>query len=262
MSHTNLGLPALPGVPDMDAISTEFAQLGLGDILDRTISLDQIPPGKRAVLYLRVSDPSQVKTDYDPLGQSIPSQRMACQRKADELDVTIIDEYVEPGESATEMTKRIAFRQMIARITQLKDVDYVIVYMFSRMARNRFDDAILGVALNQLGVSLVSATERIDETPTGQLLRGMLAVVNEYQSKASGVDISFKMGEKAKRGGTLGLAPLATAMSSTPPKDAKSAPSKSTSNEHPPSSSSPSSCTPPATTACATSPKNSPTEAC
>ncbi|WP_284234350.1 hypothetical protein [Arenivirga flava] len=36
----------------------------------------------------------------------------------------------------------------------------------------------------------------------------MLAVINEYQSKASGADIAFKMGEKARRGGTLGKAKL------------------------------------------------------
>ena len=33
---------------------------------------------KRAVLYLRVSTPSQVKTDYNPEGISLPAQREAC----------------------------------------------------------------------------------------------------------------------------------------------------------------------------------------
>jgi len=31
--------------------------------------------GKRAVLYLRVSDRGQVENDYDPEGNSIPAQR-------------------------------------------------------------------------------------------------------------------------------------------------------------------------------------------
>ena len=38
---------------------------------------------KTAVLYLRVSTASQVQTDYDPEGISIPAQRLACQRKAE-----------------------------------------------------------------------------------------------------------------------------------------------------------------------------------
>ena len=167
-----------------------------------------IPPGKRAVIYIRVSSPGQVKTDYDPEGNSLPAQRKACHRKADQMGLTIIDEYVEPGRSATEMSKRIAFRQMLARIRAERDVDYVIVYKLSRLARNRYDEALVGVDLAKLGVTLVSATEAIDETPVGQLMQGMLAVFNEYQSRESGADIAYKMGEKAKRGGTIGVAKL------------------------------------------------------
>ena len=61
---------------------------------------------KRAVLYLRVSTVSQVHTDYDPEGISIPAQRVACQRKADQMGVEVVDEYVEPGKSATNIEKR------------------------------------------------------------------------------------------------------------------------------------------------------------
>lgn len=204
----DFNLHSLIGVPNITALSDEFEQLGLGRILDDTLSLDEVPPGSRAVVYLRVSSEQQTRTSYDAHGQSIPAQRVACQRKADELGVTIIDEYIEPGKSATEMSKRPAFRQMLARIQAQGDVDYVIVYMMSRMARNRYDDALVGIALKKMGVTLVSATERIDETPTGQLMQGMLAVINEYQSKASGADIAYKMGEKVKRGGSVGRAPL------------------------------------------------------
>jgi site-specific DNA recombinase len=204
----DFNLHNLIGVPDVATLHDGLEQLRLGDILGDTVSLDEIPPGSRAVAYLRVSSEQQTRTSYDAHGQSIPAQRVACQRKADELGVTIIDEYIEPGKSATEMSKRPAFRQMLARIQQQGDVDYVIVYMMSRMARNRYDDALVGIALKKMGVTLVSATERIDETPTGQLMQGMLAVINEYQSKASGADIAYKMGEKVKRGGSVGRAPI------------------------------------------------------
>ena len=106
---------------------------------------DGIAPGKRAVVYLRVSTPSQVNTDYDPEGISLPAQRKACYRKADQLGITIVDEYLEPGKSAREMTKRVAFQQMLDRIRTQRDVDYVIIYKLSRMARNRFDAKRLGL---------------------------------------------------------------------------------------------------------------------
>ncbi len=164
--------------------------------------------GDRAVIYLRVSSPGQVKTDYDPEGISIPAQRVACQNKANQLGLTIVDEYIEPGRSATEMSKRVEFQRLLARIRNHQDVDYVIVYKLSRMARNRFDDAIVMADLRKRNVTLVSATESIDDSPVGQLMHGILATFNEYQSRESGADISYKMGQKARNGGTLGRARL------------------------------------------------------
>ena len=166
------------------------------------------PPGSRAVIYLRVSSKGQVNTDYDPEGISIPAQRISCQRKAEALGLTIVQEYIEPGRSATEMTKRVAFQEMLERIRRDRDVDYVIVYKLSRFARNRTDDAIVMADLQKRGVTLISATEQIDATPVGQLMHGILAAFNEYRSREDGADIAYKMSQKAKNGGTLGRAPI------------------------------------------------------
>ena len=163
---------------------------------------------KRAVLYLRVSTPSQVNTDYDPEGISIPAQRKACERKAAQMELDIVREYVEPGRSATKMDQRPVFRSMLDDIKNERDVDYVIVYKFSRMNRNRVDDALVLMNLRKYGVTLVSATESIDDTPVGQLMHGLLATFNEFRSAKDGADIRYKMGEKARKGGTLGRAPL------------------------------------------------------
>jgi DNA invertase Pin-like site-specific DNA recombinase len=163
---------------------------------------------KTAVLYLRVSTPGQVNTDYDPEGISIPAQRQACERKALQLDVEIVDEYVEPGKSATTIDKRPIFQQMLQRLKNDHDVDYVIVYNLSRLNRNRVDDARVLVALRACGVTLISAQENIDETPAGQLMHGILAAFNEYRSTADGADIRYKMGQKVKHGGTVGQAKL------------------------------------------------------
>ena len=161
-----------------------------------------------AVLYLRVSTPSQVNTDYDPEGISIPAQREACLRKAAQLGVQVVDEYIEPGRTATSMDKRPAFQTMLERIRNQRDVNYVIVYKLSRMNRNRLDDAFVLSRLRKYKTTLVSATESIDETPVGQLMHGILAAFNEYRSAEDGADIRYKMGQKAKRGGTLGRAKL------------------------------------------------------
>ncbi len=158
---------------------------------------------KTAVLYLRVSTTGQVQTDYDPEGISIPAQRLACPRKAEQMGVTVVDEYVEPGRSATTIDKRPVFQDLLARIKRERDADYVIVYNLSRLNRNRVDDAKVLMLMRSLKVTLVSAQENIDETPAGQLMHGILAAFNEYRSSADGADIRYKMGQKAKNGGTL-----------------------------------------------------------
>lgn len=165
-------------------------------------------PRRTGVLYLRVSDPSQVRTDYDPEGLSIPTQRKICTAKAEQLGIQILDEYVELGRSGTNTAGRPEFRSMLQRIREERDVEYVIVYKLSRLNRNRYDDAMTMMELRTANVTLVSATENIDETPEGQLVHGMLAAVNEYRSAADGADIRMKLRRKVEQGGTHGVAPL------------------------------------------------------
>jgi site-specific DNA recombinase len=164
--------------------------------------------GSDSVSYLRVSSQGQLKTDYNPEGQSIPSQRTACKQRARDVDSVIVAEFVDPGRSATTMNKRVEFQELLSYVKEHANVKYVIVYSLSRMARNRYDDAILMVSLDKLGVTLLSATERnLDSTPAGKAMHGMIAVFNQYQSDASGADIKFKMGQKVTaRGGALGSA--------------------------------------------------------
>ncbi len=164
--------------------------------------------GRRAVLYLRVSSKKQVTTDFDPEGISLPAQRKSCERKAEQLGLEIVDEYIEPGVSGTETSRRVAFQQMLERIRTEKDVDYVIIYKLSRLHRNRLDEAFTMAELRKRGVTLLSATEHIDDTPTGRLMQGILSAFNEFRSAEDGADIAYKLGEKAKKGGTISRAPL------------------------------------------------------
>lgn len=163
---------------------------------------------KRAVLYLRVSTRGQVDTDYDPEGISLPAQREAGTRRAAELGADVIDEYVEPGRSATTVEGRPRFQQMMARIKAERDVDYVIVYARSRMHRNGIDAAITKRDLRAGGAVLVSVMDYTEDTAVGNLVASVIDAVNEYQSQASGADISYKMAQKVARGGSVGRAPI------------------------------------------------------
>lgn len=164
---------------------------------------------RRAVLYLRVSSAGQVNTDYDPEGLSIPAQRLACERKLAQMgDVEIVGEYVEPGRSGTNVEGRPAFQEMMQRLKADRDIDYVVVYKVSRLNREWIQAATTIDKIRKTGAGLVSATENIDDTPAGQLTLGLLSAVNAFRSAEDGADIRYKLGEKAKLGGTIGMAPL------------------------------------------------------
>ena len=55
----------------------------------------------RAVMYLRVSDKSQVERDDTEEGYSLPAQREACTQLIREQGWSLVDEYCDRGESAS-----------------------------------------------------------------------------------------------------------------------------------------------------------------
>ena len=163
---------------------------------------------KRAVLYLRVSTPSQVKTDYNPEGISLPAQRDACELKGASLGSEIVKEFVEPGRTATDIEHRPVFREMMAWVKAHKNVDFIIVYQFNRIFRNSIDAHITKKELNKHGIRLVSASLDLGEGPESVMVESIMHAVDEYRSSADGADIAYKMGAKARNGGTLGRAPI------------------------------------------------------
>jgi site-specific DNA recombinase len=117
-------------------------------VIDRIVGNDY-------VAYLRVSSRGQVNTDYNPEGISIPAQREKVEERGRELGSNKAEEFVDPGRSAKSIDQRKEFQQMITYLREHPNVRYVIVYMLSRFARNRLDDAIMVATLEKLGVKLI-----------------------------------------------------------------------------------------------------------
>ena len=93
------------------------------------------PGGAVAVTYLRVSTKEQAQRGGREEGFSIPAQREANQRKAEQLGATIVEEFVDAGESARKADRPDLMR-MIQYVAKHK-VDYCIVHKVDRLARNR-----------------------------------------------------------------------------------------------------------------------------
>src|SRR5690606_30686701 len=161
---------------------------------------------KQAIIYLRVSTDRQAHRGGEAEGYSIPAQRDACTRKAESLGARVVSEFVDPGESARS-ADRPELQALLKRVA-LKDIDYVIVHKLDRLARDRYDDALINQAVKKAGAKLVSVSEAIDESPQGMLMHGIMASMAEFYSANLAAESKKGSLEKAKRGGTPGKAPL------------------------------------------------------
>lgn len=158
----------------------------------------------QAVIYLRVSTDRQAQK-----GIALPTQQERCLAHAREAGYRVeakTNIYVDEGESARSMD-RPALMDLLTRCKEDKAIRAVIVYDVSRLARNRLDFALIKQTLRKAGVTLVSATEPINDTPEGQMLEGVLSTVAEFFSAQSGRKVKANMRRKAEMGGWPNLAP-------------------------------------------------------
>ena len=162
-------------------------------------------PG-RAVIYIRVSSSQQADKDYDPEGFSIPAQREACVRKAENLGLQVVEEFVDRGESA-KTANRAGLQALLKRLEE-GGISHVIVHKVDRLARNRADDVAIVMRIRGAGAQLVSVTENIDETPSGLLMHGIMSSIAEFYSRNLATEIIKGTTQKAKTGGTPFRAPL------------------------------------------------------
>ncbi len=82
------------------------------------------------------------------------------------------------------------------------------MHKVDRLARNRADDVAIHLALRDAGVTLVSASENIDETPSGMLLHGIMSSIAEFYSRNLATETVKGLSQKAAQGGTTNRAPI------------------------------------------------------
>ncbi|HCC35920.1 MAG TPA: hypothetical protein DEQ02_10000 [Ruminococcaceae bacterium] len=162
---------------------------------------------KRAISYLRVSTRGQAERGGGAdEGFSIPAQREANKKKAASLGAIIVKEFADKGTSAKSADRK-DLQDMLKYIAETP-VDYVIIHKVDRLARNRGDDVDIMRVLAEHNVKLVSASESIDETPSGMLLHGIMASIAEFYSRNLATEVIKGMSEKVRNGGTVSKAPI------------------------------------------------------
>ena len=149
----------------------------------------------RVALYLRVSTGRQADSDL-----SIPDQRRQAKRYCEERGWEIVADYVEPGMSATD-DRRPEFQRMIdAATTKPPAFDAIVVHSFSRFFRDQFQLEFYVRQLAKNGVKLVSVTQELGDDPMSNMIRQIMALFDEYQSKENAKHTLRAMKENARQG--------------------------------------------------------------
>ena len=164
--------------------------------------LAQTDAPKRAAVYLRVSTGRQAENDV-----SLPSQRDLTTRFCEGQGWSVVEEYVEPGASATDDRRPVFQRMLEDARSPDRRFDVICVYAFSRFYRNAAEMEMTIRRLRKCGVEVVSVTQPTGDDPSQEMMRQMIGLFDEYTSRENGKNVSRAMRESAKQGFWNGATP-------------------------------------------------------
>jgi len=149
----------------------------------------------KVALYARVSSDQQAEKN-----NSIPSQLRSLHEYALKHNMEVVKEYVDEGESALSIN-RPAFLEMIGETKKkFPPFQVILVWKLSRFARNRQDSLLYKSMLKKRRIEVTSISEPIDDTPQGQLMEGMIEVIDEFYSAVLAQETLRGMVENARKG--------------------------------------------------------------
>ena len=151
---------------------------------------------KVAAAYLRVSDERQ--DEFSPDSQ-LKLIKDYCAKNNIELPEEFI--FYDDGISAKSTKKRKQFNDMIALAKQ-KDtpINVILVWKFSRFARNQEQSIVYKSLLKRNGVDVISVSEPINDNPFGSLIERIIEWMDEYYLIRLSDEVRRGMTERATRG--------------------------------------------------------------
>lgn len=151
---------------------------------------------KTAALYIRVSTHNQEELSPD-------AQKRLLIDYAKSNDYIVSDEYIfiENGVSGRKAEKRPQFQKMIA-LAKSKDhpFDAILIWKFSRFARNQEESIVYKSLLHKNGVEVISISEPLVDGPFGSLIERIIEWMDEYYSIRLSGEVMKGMTENAMRG--------------------------------------------------------------
>lgn len=152
-----------------------------------------------AAAYIRVS--SERQDEYSP-----DSQIRLIREYAEKNGYEIPDGFVffDDGISAKSAVRRVEFNRMIAMAKEkTPPFDAILVWKFSRFARNQEESIVYKNLLRKKGIQVISISEPIIDSPFGELIERIIEWMDEYYLINLSAEVKRGMDERISRGEPL-----------------------------------------------------------
>lgn len=160
---------------------------------------------KTAAAYIRVSTDDQL--EYSP-----DSQLKVIQDYAEKNDIILLEDCIfmeDGGKSGKSMAKRDKFLELIALSKKKpKPFDMILVWKFSRFARNQEEAITLKSMLKRNEIEVISISEPLPEGPFGDLIQRIVEWTDEYYLVNLSQEVKRGMKERAGRGEPVSPPPI------------------------------------------------------
>ncbi len=159
---------------------------------------------RTGALYIRVSTGKQEELSPD-------AQKRLLLEYASKHNIIISSEYIyeEDGISGRKADKRPKFQEMVGRAKSKEHpFDVILVWKFSRFARNQEESIVYKSMLKRDRVEVISISEPLIDGPFGSLIERIIEWMDEYYSIRLSGEVFRGMTENALRGKYQARPPL------------------------------------------------------
>lgn len=132
-----------------------------------------------AQLYIRVSSLDQTKNF------SLESQEEICRKVAQDRGYEVDKVFREAGVSAKTANRPELIKLLEYCRLHKNKIASVMVYKYDRLARNTLDFLAVKAKLAENGIKLESATEQVDDSPSGKFVETLLAGIAQMNNEVS-----------------------------------------------------------------------------
>lgn len=159
------------------------------------LSMQNSPNRKKALAYIRISSERQVNNE------SPETQKATIIGYADKNNIEIVEWFYDEAKSGKNVDRPELIRLMEYAAKNKNKIDYVIVFKMNRAGRD-MDSYISGfkVVLKAMNIYMRSATEPVDESPTGEFVGDLMVLLGQLDNRGKAETTKLNMRSLASQG--------------------------------------------------------------